>query len=36
MKSLLESIKQLPADKNIMAIGVEVESLGLPLETVPS
>ena len=33
MKSLLESIKQLPADKNIMALGVEVESLGLPLET---
>lgn len=33
MKSLLDSIKQYPADKNIMAIGVEVESLGLPLET---
>ena len=33
MKSLLDSIKQFPADKNIMAIGVEVESLGLPLES---
>lgn len=33
MRGLLENIKRLPADKNIWAIGQEVESLGMPLDT---